>query len=143
MVQWLLRCTLVLSTLAAAPAAHAQYIFADLDDDGACTDNDVPGAGVDTIWVWLDTNRDHAGNEIACPTGQALSISGYEVQFYLASFVPAAHTSDRVVVGTWINGVPTFTVDGGQVTSVGGQDVHVSFRSPDPPAYLAPGRYRL
>ncbi|MEK7348693.1 MAG: hypothetical protein AABZ94_07445 [Candidatus Eisenbacteria bacterium] len=138
----MLAASLALS-LPAAPLL-AQYIYVDVDGDSVCTANDVLPMGNDTVWVWLDTNHDATGNEVSCPTGEALTMSGYVVNLLLGSFAQGAHVSDPVNVGTWVNRMPTFTVDAGQFSYyAAGQWVRVGFSSPEPPAHVPPGRYLL
>lgn len=132
-------------TLSLHPAPlRAQYIYVDVDGDSVCTANDVLPAGNDTVWVWLDTNHDAAGSEVSCPTGESLTMSGYVVTLLLGSFAQGAHVSDPVNVGTWVNKMPAFTIDAGQISYyAAGQWVRVGYRSTEPPVHVPPGRYLL
>ena len=124
--------------------SDAQFLFVDVDRDSICTANDILPMGTDTVWIWLDTNHDAAGSEVLCPTGQQLTMSGYELTIYVSSLGGGGHISDPVPVGTWINKVPEFTVNGGQTFQPGSiQYAHVGYHSPDPPVFISAGRYLL
>lgn len=126
-----------------ATPLRAQYIYTDVDGDSICTANDVLPMGADTVWVWLDTNHDAAGNGVSCPTGEPLTMSGYDVTIYLGSFGQGGHVSNPVGVGAWLNKMSQFAVDGGQVTQSGIQWVRVAYKSAEPPTYVTQGRHLL
>lgn len=89
----LLLCAAALALALAVPAS-AQYVFLDVNGDGACTSADVLDNTVTSIDVWFDTNHDKNGNPVTCPTGEDLTMSSYT--FILSS-------TGGVSYGTWVD----------------------------------------
>ncbi|MEK7314656.1 MAG: hypothetical protein AAB011_00615 [Candidatus Eisenbacteria bacterium] len=70
-------------------------------------------------------------------------MSGYDVTIALSSYPTGGHVLDPVGVGTWVNRMPQFVIDDGQVSSSQFQWVRVAFKSTEPPTFIPPGRYLL
>jgi len=72
----LLLCVAVLALAVGVPAS-AQYMFLDVDHDGACTSADVLSNTTTSVDVWLSTNLMGDGSDAFCSTGQDLTINSY------------------------------------------------------------------
>lgn len=138
MKQLLLRVTfyLFLAQLAGPGTAVGQYLFNDTDGDGDCDYDDYIEAPLDTVTIWLDTNHFADGTTATCPTGEELSISGYELVLHGSS-----NHGGSITLGTWTNLIPEFTNDLGTFQS--GNDMRVSYASHLAATFLPPGKYRL
>ncbi|MGE5176147.1 MAG: hypothetical protein ACM3JJ_07185 [Hyphomicrobiales bacterium] len=127
---------LFLAVLATATPATAQYIFLDTNGDGQCTAADVPDYGDATADVWLDTAHSADGSPVSCSTGEALSISAYDV--VLQSNV---YGSESFSFRGWTNAIAQFTQEVG--TAQEGAYFWVGYTSSNAQTFLPPGKYKL
>jgi hypothetical protein len=129
---------LLAGTLSFPNEAAAQYLFLDSDGDANC---DYPFEPISSnsrnvVDVWIDTAEDAAGNPTICPTGEAMSISGYEVVFRVGYGF-----GGNVAFNGWTNRVAQFTEDLGSRQE--GEVIRVGYSSQGTATYLPPGRYLL
>ncbi len=138
----LLRIAALLLLCQLAPSsASAQYLFADTNGDSICDPYDHFENGLDTVWIWIDTNHDLFGGVVTCPTGEDLTISDYELCLDVSSY---ATGYQPVTVGKWINKVPEFTDSlGFHVGTNGPTRVHVYYSSSGASNHLPPGKRLL
>jgi len=127
---------LFLAQLVVPGIAVGQYLFQDTDGDGDCDYDDYIVAPLDTVTVWLDTNHNGDGTVAMCPTGEALSMSGYELVLH-----GSTNHGGSITFGAWTNLVPEFTYDLGTFQS--GNDIRVGYTSYPIATDLPPGKYRL
>ncbi|HEX7078371.1 MAG TPA: hypothetical protein VF363_08115 [Candidatus Eisenbacteria bacterium] len=125
---------LLVAALAAATPANAQYVFLDTNGDGACDAADNLPPGDSSVDVWLDTNHNADGSTATCATGEALSISGYDV-------VLAAGVAGSAVLtfGSWSNAVVAFSQQIGVASE--GPYFRAAFSAPS--GFLPAGKYKL
>jgi len=125
---------LLAAALGPSPVA-AQNVFLDVNGDGRCGVEDVLHAGVRSVDVWFETDRDAGGSPARCgiDPDHALTMHSYE-------FILRAWGKGSVVYGAWIPGpaVAGFQVDLG--TKSEGTDCHVAFGAM---RGLEPGRHRV
>ena len=125
---------LLAAALGPSPVA-AQNVFLDVNGDGRCGVEDVLHAGVRSVDVWFETDRDAGGSPARCgiDPDHALTMHSYE-------FILRAWGGGSVAYGAWIPGpaVAGFQVDLG--TRSGGTDMHVAFGAM---RGLEPGRHRV
>jgi hypothetical protein len=76
MRKFYLFCVAVLA-LAAAQPASAQYMWIDVDGDGACTSADVLDNTTTSIDLWLATDLDINLQPVTCASGEQLTINSY------------------------------------------------------------------
>ncbi|HSQ59470.1 MAG TPA: hypothetical protein VLT84_03405 [Acidobacteriota bacterium] len=130
MVPSLLRFIAALSIMAAATAAHAQYIFLDTNHDGECNAQDFPGgATLDTVEVWVDTSKNADGSPAVCASGEALTISSYEL---------ILESDASLAIVSWTNDRPEFIFQ--EHMELNGSTTWVGFGGT---THLAPGRHLL
>ncbi|HEU4333643.1 MAG TPA: hypothetical protein VFT32_04040 [Candidatus Eisenbacteria bacterium] len=129
----LLRFIAALSIMAAATAAQAQYIFLDTNQDGECNAADFPGgATLDTVEVWVDTSKNGDGSPALCASGEALTISSYEL---------ILESDASLAIVSWTNDRPEFPIQ--EHLELGGSLTWVGFTSSGGATHLAPGRHLL
>jgi len=90
------QCLLVFAAvvaLAVGVPASAQYMYLDVNGDGACTSADVLTTGTTSVDVWLRTAHNKNGGVATCPTGEQLTINSY-------TFILSAPTGG-VTYGAW------------------------------------------
>jgi hypothetical protein len=89
MIRWLLRFFPLALFIGFADPATAQYIYLDTNADGRCDYHDVD-ASVGLVDIYLDTSHDDYGSEVACASGEPLSIFSYEILLHAAcgNFTP-------------------------------------------------------
>jgi hypothetical protein len=114
--------------------AEAQYIFIDANGDGRCGDF-LPSADP-PVDVYLDTSHDPYGTTFSCPSGEPLSMRGYEIVFRWSGDGHGGY----VEYGTWTNALESFSINLGE--SREGNNLRVGFLAPDP-LVLPPGIYKL
>jgi hypothetical protein len=128
-----LRTTLLLllasAFLGVATPAAAQFMFLDVNGDGACTSADILSSSVTSVDIWLDTNHNGDGSLATCPTGEDLTINSY-------TFILTA-PSGGVTYGAWTDNMG-FTIAAGGAQS--GNDFWIAKASGTP---LAAGKYKL
>ena len=141
MIPWLPRFILVLAVLTAASPAQAQFVFTETNSDGVCGLDDYLELGLDTVWVWIDTNHDQNGSVVSCPTGEPLTIADYEICLMVSSY---AQYNRPLTIGRWINKVPEFTESIGVHVEVEGfAKVHVYYSSNGATNHLTAGKRLL
>lgn len=121
---------LAVGALAVAMPASAQYIYLDVNGDGACTTDDVLTPSVTSVDVWIDTNNNANGSVAACSDGtSAMTINSY-------TFILTAPTGN-VTYGAWTD-LMGFTVNLGGAQA--GNDFWLGRGSG---TAQAPGNYKL
>ena len=109
----LLLCVAVLALAVGVPAS-AQFMYLDANGDGVCNSSDVIAPGTTSVDVWLSTNKDAAGGDVVCPTGEELTMNSYT--FILRS-------TGGVTYGAWTsNPALSFGVNLFPGTGIAGND---------------------
>lgn len=141
MIHWLPRFILALAFLTTASPAQAQYVFTETNKDGVCGLDDYLELGLDTVWVWIDTNHDRNGSVVTCPTGEPLTIADYELCLVVSSY---AQYYRPLTIGRWINMVPEFNESIGVHVEIEGlAKVHVYYSSNGATNHLPEGKRLL
>ena len=141
MVRWLPRFILVLAILTTTGRAQAQFVFTETNSDGVCGIDDYLELGLDTVWVWIDTNHNYDGSAVSCPTGEPLTIADYELCLFVSSY---AQYYRPLTIGRWINKVPEFAESMGvHVEMEGFAKVHVYYSSSGASIHLPAGKRLL
>ncbi len=126
--------TLLLLALLVATPASAQYVFLDVNGDGACDTTDVLTPATTSVDVWFVTNAGRDGSPIACAD------THYPMTFYSYEFILRALGSGTVTYGAYANLMPTMTTQVGPLGAGGSADYFTGFGGY---TYLAPGAYRV
>jgi len=73
----------VIAALAIGAPAYSQYIFMDVNGDGACTSADILTSSTTTVDVWLNTNHNKDGTTVTCDSNptQPLDMFSYSLLF--------------------------------------------------------------
>ena len=126
----------VIAAMAIGAPAYSQFIYMDVNGDGANSSLDVLASSSTGIDIWLNTNHNAAGAVNNCSDGtNPLDIGSFDLVVHSSgtgSLSFNSFTPSSTITGAGFTLLNPFTVSG--------QDAGVGYTGP---SYLSPGLYKL
>jgi len=122
--------------LALGAPAHGQYIFMDVNNNGACSSTDVLTSSITAVDVWMYTDHNKNGTVATCTPDPSKNLD-----MLTYSVILHASGNGTVTFTGWTNAMANFT----NIVPfrAAGADMGIAYADQPPGSFVNPGLYKL